>query len=484
MDIPYLWVDALCIIQNDPEDWEEQTSKMREIYSNCVVALAIEDTADCGLGFLPRPIAKTPAKAQLIQSGDGSSDMPIRIWSWTEHFSHHALSARGWALQERILPTRTLRFTSSSLIWECNQVIQAPHAGFEMDSVALTYRAMRLAISGRKDTPGPIPANLSTPPLLEQEKQGQDESHQHITKLVTSASEKGKYNAWYSIAEHYSSRTLTKPTDKLSALSGLASLFANSLVGGSADYCAGLWRQDLVQGLLWHVREPCARHGAYVAPSWSWASMDGKISYLIQQGHQMNFESHVTIEQVVCDTWTPVNPTGRLSGGYIQLTGQLEPVHLLTVSRSTTDTLVDRVSMYSGSNGQMGNAYKDTFVFIHPFDLERLDKWQLEALCDEQRPYTPIRNAENAHRDCDECDFGLTGKPKHFCLSIGRTVQPPLPVATDNEPERFRHWYLILEAVPSPSPREDMYKRIGIGYYHRNRLDLFEQSERRTVVII
>ncbi|KAH8776389.1 heterokaryon incompatibility protein-domain-containing protein [Diaporthe sp. PMI_573] len=54
LGIPYLWVDAICIIQSDRKDWEEQSEKMQEVYSNCVVALAAEDAADCARGFLPQ----------------------------------------------------------------------------------------------------------------------------------------------------------------------------------------------------------------------------------------------------------------------------------------------------------------------------------------------------------------------------------------------------------------------------------------------
>lgn len=77
------------------------------------------------------------------------------------------------------------------------------------------------------------------------------------------------YFAWYSFAEISSARALTIPADNLSALSGLASLLASSITGGSDEYLAGIWRQDRTEGLLWHVEEPCVRFTTYIAPSWS-----------------------------------------------------------------------------------------------------------------------------------------------------------------------------------------------------------------------
>lgn len=71
----------------------------------------------------------------------------------------------------------------------------------------------------------------------------------------------------------YSRCKLTYSKDKLIAILGLAQLFHSNL---EDEYVVGMWRRELVQQLSWSVKQPtCARkYSNYVAPSWSWASID------------------------------------------------------------------------------------------------------------------------------------------------------------------------------------------------------------------
>lgn len=468
LGIPYLWVDAICIIQNDEEDWEEQSSKMQYVYSNCFLALAVEDTADCGLGFLPRLPSYAIGETQVT----GNQDEMMRIWSgkWRCEFSQMALSARGWTLQERILPSRTLRFTSSGMTWECNQAFEALNEASTMDILSLNFRAMRLEISGRQDVPAPARFRNLGPNLADD---GEDISHRDVTSLLTSGSYQAMYYAWYSIVEHYSSRTLTKPADKLVALSGLASLLASSIPGGPDDYLAGIWRERLAESLLWHVEEPCARFPTYIAPSWSWASRNSKISYL-RERNQFQFESNINIMESVCKK-SLLDPTGSVSGGHIRLVGEVVPVHLLVLSSSSEESSGSR---YRGWGGHFGSAYKDQLIFVHPFGTSGCRHW--EALCDERMPFTTECKV-NGHLGYGcKCYVKSNVKPKYFCLDVGRMVQW---VRRWDEPHRklFRHWWLLLEILSSSN---QLYRRIGIGYVHRGAANYFKSAETRAITII
>ncbi|KAH0431504.1 heterokaryon incompatibility protein [Colletotrichum camelliae] len=117
------------------------------------------------------------------------------------------------------------------------------------------------------------------------------------------------YNLWYEIIWDYSNRLLTEESDKLPGLAGLAHTLAN-MIGD--EYVAGLWKKDIVSGLLWKARRwnmdedykgrriprrsirpsppgfaPSGPHGAiqhtrpscWRAPSWSWASLDGQVRH-------------------------------------------------------------------------------------------------------------------------------------------------------------------------------------------------------------
>lgn len=447
---------------------------MREVYSNCLLTLAAEDTADCALGFLPQVIPQDRDTTPYF----GNGDKTIRTWSddWGGKTTQMALSRRGWTLQERILPSRTLRFTSSGMVWECNQVFAAVDHAKDRDLWSLVFRAIRLATSGRKDTSAPVRLDTS----IDESEDGRDITHRNLPNFLASGSPTALFYAWYSIAENYSSRTLTEPSDKLVALSGLASLLAGSIPGGSDDYLAGIWRHDLAEGLLWHTEEPCARYTTYIAPSWSWASMAGKISYFHER-NQFPFESYLDFKESVCEK-SVLDPTGSVSGGHIRLIGEVVPVHLLVLSNSSAMKLAgdskspskeSYVSKYHGGGGHFGSPYKDQLVFIYPFGTSVKRHW--EVLCDE---WMPLTNTCKPKDHCEQ-DFECIVKPEsergYICLSIGRMLEH------HHGGGRFRHWWLLLEAVP---PRKRIYKRIGIGYFHWRTPDLFEYATMQDVTIV
>lgn len=446
---------------------------MREVYSNCLLALAAEDTADCALGFLPQVSPKYRCTIPCF----GEEHKIMRAWSsdWGDKSTKMALSTRGWTLQERILPSRTLRFTSSGMVWECNQDLKAEDQDQDRDLWYFAFRAIRLATSGRKDTSAPTDLNTS----IDDREDGQDLSHRHIPNFLSCASPKAMFYAWYSIAGNYSSRTLAKPTDKLVALSGLASLLANSIPGGSDDYLAGIWRNHLAEGLLWHTEEPCARYSTYVAPSWSWASMDGKISYFHER-NQFPFESHIDIEEYFCEK-SVLDPTGSVSGGHIRLIGEVVPVQTLVLRNSSSTVIAggphspskeDYVSKYHGRGG-FGRAYEDRLVFVYPIGTAIKRHW--EVLCDERMPFTTKFKLEDRSEQDYEFFFQPDDEREFICLSIGRMLEPY------EGRGRFRHWWLLLEAVP---PRKHIYKRIGIGYFHWKTPDIFDFSTFQAITII
>ncbi|OCL11138.1 hypothetical protein AOQ84DRAFT_268592, partial [Glonium stellatum] len=83
---------------------------------------------------------------------------------------------------------------------------------------------------------------------------------------------------WYELIASYSGRQLSWEKDKLPAISGLAARVAKSL---QSSYCAGLWWDDVATGLLWR-RPPGSRlerTRKWRSPTFSWASVDGKVSY-------------------------------------------------------------------------------------------------------------------------------------------------------------------------------------------------------------
>ncbi|KAF1995067.1 HET-domain-containing protein, partial [Amniculicola lignicola CBS 123094] len=100
MKIRYLWVDALCIVQDDLPDWQEEAADMALVYENATVVISATRAASANDGF--------------IRSCDPSTDR--RTY---DPNSCHPLLLRGWTLQERLLARRTMHFLNQELVWEC-----------------------------------------------------------------------------------------------------------------------------------------------------------------------------------------------------------------------------------------------------------------------------------------------------------------------------------------------------------------------------
>jgi hypothetical protein len=87
---------------------------------------------------------------------------------------------------------------------------------------------------------------------------------------------------WPNTVALYSRGNLAYPTHRLVAISGVAKWFEAQI---KDDYLAGMWRRDLVRQLCWYITQDkgdyssFARPKAYIAPSWSWASLTSPVNY-------------------------------------------------------------------------------------------------------------------------------------------------------------------------------------------------------------
>ncbi|RYP10336.1 hypothetical protein DL765_008146 [Monosporascus sp. GIB2] len=252
--IPYLWIDSLCIIQDDSDDWESESAIMGEIYMNSVITFAAHSFAppsaandDCGGGdgFLERAFESEGEDPVLLGTIPGASDQgegqtisARRLRVFEVDIAQSPLSQRGWIVQERILPPRILHFFPRQLYWESR-----------------TFDLVR--------------PEDGTPPMKDQ-----DELRELVVKQdnIVGATPL----EWFKVVERFCAASLTKPTDKLPAIAGLASQFQRR---GGLTYFAGIFADRAVKGLLWVAKGPRLTRYANRAPSWSWASVDGPIKY-------------------------------------------------------------------------------------------------------------------------------------------------------------------------------------------------------------
>ena len=65
-------------------------------------------------------------------------------------------------------------------------------------------------------------------------------------------SEPETFRLWYDLIEEYTQRRFECISDRLVAISGLAQIFGNTI--RSHEYVVGLWKPDLIRGLIWHTK--------------------------------------------------------------------------------------------------------------------------------------------------------------------------------------------------------------------------------------
>jgi hypothetical protein len=247
LGIGFLWVDALCILQGDDsdakDDWAKESAKMRSVYGGALLTIAASSgpSASSGIFDLSRPQPNRSAVGTTFVSRNRSFPSGSVFLSQPEALKarHEPLYQRGWTLQERILSPRILFFTRGQSLWECESTILS-QSGNKMESLS----SLRL------------PNHCSL----------------HILQ-----------KRWKEIVMDYSCRNLSFPKDKLPALSGLARAY--NARRPNDRYLAGLWGLSLCDDLLWKRHGTGYGHGLsavppdYRAPSWSWASVDGSVSW-------------------------------------------------------------------------------------------------------------------------------------------------------------------------------------------------------------
>jgi Heterokaryon incompatibility protein (HET) len=248
----YLWIDSLCIIQNSAEDWAQGAAQMAHIYRNSYITISADAAETCDAGiFKPRTMNFQPIHLEFNSKrrnlkGHFFVREALADWESSVNGFNSFLSSRAWCLQENMLSRRTIHFSQQQVFWSCctksiaeSSVSPIPppinRYGFDLDWAS---NKRFLLVS---------PSSSLTPQML--------------------------YLRWYVLVKAYVARNLTYASDIFPALSGIASAFQARLQNDT--YIAGLWKNDIVRGLLWCTYDPAFTRYAKPAraPSWSWASV-------------------------------------------------------------------------------------------------------------------------------------------------------------------------------------------------------------------
>ncbi|PQE11005.1 heterokaryon incompatibility protein [Rutstroemia sp. NJR-2017a BVV2] len=335
------------------------------------------------------------------------------------------------------------------------------------DLVRLAYRALRVIKLGRASMQLPPPETFGNVVPEDEE------------NFLTNFTPGSIYYAWRSIAELYSARQLTKQNDRLSAISGLASLVAEYMEMQPSTYLAGIWLDDLPQGLLWYVKPLYLvlpqRPLVYTAPTWSWASINGGIAYF-RESYQFHFKSSITILQATCRA-SRFDLTGKVSEGLVNVRGEVVPVHLNVIPIPQ-----EYKSEYNGTNGNAPRTHAEQLVLVRSRTGQ--GRHSYEILGDVRLSGLPLRQ-ESTYDSCwvkgscsDQncgCQFASNGSRIFCCLKIGVTI--------DTKSYGQRHWWLLLEQLPG---NQNFYQRVGLGYYQvlYRGFHLFVNAKSHTITIV
>ncbi len=123
LGVPYLWIDSLCIIQNDAEDWNRESKRMEQVFSSAYCTIAAVCASGTDDGFL-----KAHPERQCVTMRAPISSALYHVCEAIDDFGQHVdqseLSRRGWVLQERTLSRRTIYFTENQSYWECGRGVR------------------------------------------------------------------------------------------------------------------------------------------------------------------------------------------------------------------------------------------------------------------------------------------------------------------------------------------------------------------------
>lgn len=292
MGIKYLWIDALCIIQDSEEDWLSESVRMGDIYANsyCNIAATSADTRKgC---FTRRHIEMVEPYSISSPRADGIAVTYVIGYDdfWSNSLLDTTLHTRGWVLQERLLSPRTIHFGQEQMFWECRCEMACEAYP---ESIPSQFRNWRTRTWRQSDQMLDPAKKTSTDHSLHQRYVPHILSR-YVSRLLLPANQKKSitqptwaYGIWSKTIERYMECELSFQADKLVAISGIAQKLAELT---NERYLAGLWENPMLpQSLLWYVlgrrkadstesvRSASAGSPNYRAPSWSWASMEARI---------------------------------------------------------------------------------------------------------------------------------------------------------------------------------------------------------------
>lgn len=408
--VGYLWVDSLCIMQDSAVDWQRESPKMGHIYAKavCTISATASENSEGGCFFPKEPflsdcVLRTQRGCSLtIRSS--VRDLGALENLFNQRIEHAPLITRAWTFQERVLAPRVLHFCDGVVLFECNTLRASE---YHIDGVPYT-RKTNVRSDGKlhdavelqrlnqrepeyqqvteqvwKRDPAPHkPSRVRTSSYVPQtttrpnpDYRSRQDNIAEILRISAQSGMRGAFEfllhfkgkelaekiefhqSWYEMVEQYSVRNLTKHTDKMMAIAGVAYFVQMST---NLRYISGLWVETLPLNLLWTVVGSPRVRPERPVPTWSWASVDGGIY------HRLTVPSSEYLNTLRTSTSPPSATTN---------TAQTPDATIFQTTREDIQTLIsdETVHPLSEINSLVSNATLELSCKLIKFDLSKIN---------------------------------------------------------------------------------------------------------------
>ncbi|KAM0342895.1 hypothetical protein ACHAPU_009099 [Fusarium lateritium] len=345
LNLDWLWIDSLCIIQDSGSDWQNEASMMDRVYMSAKVNISADKGHDSRAGCF------TKRKEVDVTSLEFEAREIEQTWIVTTENTFAWMGSapslsRAWIHRERQLSTRILHFTAKEMVWECCGLNKACFAsetmpgGSPFDNIFNGETKFQIQLKDISDN------RLS--------------KEERLDKL---------HRLWNSTCQDLSDKSITYYGDFPVILSSLAREFHRLMPDD--EYVAGLWRSTLAESLTWCLPGDKPRYLGYIAPSWSWLSSATPMQMYIP-GHNQN--KRALIETVSIDTQldpSSNDPYGQLArGSSLRVRGFLRKLRFHLIGNGKVGMILSVVE--EDENGE------DRLRLIGPdWDVEHGQKFRL-----------------------------------------------------------------------------------------------------------
>lgn len=317
LGIQYLWIDSICIIQEDEEDWHREAGRMYAVYKNSYLTLSALSGHDSTYGLRKMSVEQDSvlfAELRIAQTNyplymrrnhylDSVAKDSIRgDLFFDEIRRRYPLLSRAWAYQERTVSPRVMFFTDSEMIFQClgrgececgatQEYCQGTAAELSKTDMFLKTRTHSPTEGSSEEDRSTGAMSLPMRALL-----GLKSKMEHLfatysgddTQAEMTCRARQAARTWrHKVVCEYTLLEMSMPRDRLPAIGAIAEQFQRVRVGET--YLAGLWSGSLLDDLLWisspQLESPKSKESLerpFSLPTWSWASLHSSITYLLE----------------------------------------------------------------------------------------------------------------------------------------------------------------------------------------------------------